>query len=70
MTLVVEVASTPDRDGLVAEIWWDNQMIAEVRKSGDGDLYVDLYPSPSRVPWSFRLDDFMRAMKEAERRLR
>ena len=69
MSLVVEVASSPDRDGLVAEIWWNNQMVAEVRRTPDGSRYIDLYPSPSRIPWSFKLAEWLAALKEAESRL-
>jgi hypothetical protein len=69
MTLVVELASSPDRDELVAEIWWNDQMVAEVRRASDGGRYIDLYPSPSRIPWSFQLKEWLAAMKEADARL-
>jgi hypothetical protein len=69
MTFVVQLASCPDRDRLVAEIWWNDQMIAEMRQSSDDSRYIDLYPSPSRIPWSFKLEEWLSAIKEAERRL-
>lgn len=69
MTFVVEIASSPDRDDLVAEIWWNDQMVAEVRRSPDGHVYIDLYPSPSRVPWSFSLEDWLVAVDEAKKQL-
>ena len=69
MSLVVEVASSPDRDRLVAEIWWNNQMVAELRRAPEGSRYIDLYPSPSRIPWSFKLEEWLAALKEAESRL-
>ena len=69
MSLVVEVASSPDRDGLVAEIWWNNQMVAEVRRAPNGSRYIDLHPSPSRIPWSFKFEEWVAALKEAESRL-
>jgi hypothetical protein len=69
MSFVVEIASSPDRDTLVAEIWWNDQMVAEVRQSPDDSRHIDLYPSPSRIPWSFKLEEWLSAMKEAESRL-
>jgi hypothetical protein len=69
MRFVLQVASSPDRDELVTEIWWNNQMVAEVRRGSDANRYIDLYPSPARTPWSFRLEDWLAAMKEAESKM-
>src|SRR5260221_74409 len=44
MSFVVELASSPDRDELVAEIWWSDQMVAEVRRASDGSRYIDQHP--------------------------
>jgi hypothetical protein len=70
MTFIVEVASGPDRDELVAEIWWDEHMVAEIRQHPDGSHRIDLYPNPSRIPWSFKLLEWTNAINEAERRVR
>ncbi len=64
--LAQRLSSVADRDKLVAEIWWNNQMVAEVRQGADDSRYIDLYPSPSRVPWSFKLEEWLSAVKEAE----
>jgi len=69
MSFVLQVASSPDRDELVTEIWWNDQLVAEVRRGSDGKGYIDLYPSSSRTPWSFKLHEWLAAMKEAESRL-
>ena len=69
MTFTVELASSPDRDHLVAEIWWDDRMVAEVRKSPDGNRYVDLYPAPAHGLWSFRLEEWLEALNVANGRL-
>ena len=63
MSFVLQVASSPDRDELVTEIWWIDQMVAEVRRGSDGNRYIDLYPSRSRTPWSFKLEEWLAAMK-------
>jgi hypothetical protein len=66
MSFVLQVASSPDRDELVTEIWWNDQLVAEARRGSNGDRHIDLYPSPSRTPWSFRLAEWFAVMEEAE----
>ena len=66
MSFILQVASSPDRDALVTEIWWNDLMVAEMRRGSDGHRYIDLYPSPSRTPWSFRLEEWLAVTKEAE----
>ncbi len=66
MSLIVQLASVPDRDELVAEIWWNNQMVAEIRRGSNGNRYIDLYPSPSRIPWSFPVEEWLAAIKKAD----
>ena len=66
LSFSVQVASSPNRDELVTEFWWNDRMVAEVRRGADDNRYIDLYPSPSRIPWSFRLEEWLAVMKEAE----
>lgn len=66
MPFVLQVASVSDRDELVTEIWWNDQLIAEVRRSPSGTRFVDLYPSPSRTPWSFEFADWLEIMKKVD----
>lgn len=68
MSFVVELASSPDRDEFVAEIWWNDHMVAELRQT-DGGRYIDLCPAPSRRPWSFKLEDWLAALETAQSRL-
>lgn len=69
MKLTIEVTSVPDRDNLVAEIWQEDEMVAEIERVPDGRFVVELYPSPNQEPWSFDLGDWMAALSEAQRRL-
>lgn len=66
MSFVVQLASVPDRDEVVAEIWWNNQLVAELRRSSDGSRYIDLYPSPSRIPWTFQVKEWLAAVQKAD----
>lgn len=69
MSFVVEIASVPDRDQVVAEIWQDDEMVAEVQRSVSGGFRLDIYAKESREPWSLDLQDWLSALAEAQRRL-
>jgi len=43
--------------------------VVEVRQSRDGSRYIELYPSPSGIPWSFRVEEWLNAVRAAEARL-
>ncbi|MBI2685529.1 MAG: hypothetical protein HYX27_04370 [Acidobacteria bacterium] len=48
--LEVIVASVPDRDQVVAEIWLEGKQLAEVRRANDGFL-AEIYPQqPAALP--------------------
>ncbi|MBE7373547.1 MULTISPECIES: hypothetical protein [Pseudomonadaceae] len=69
MSLKVEMASVSDRDDLVAEIWQEDEMVAEIQRAPDGRFVLELYPSPNQQPWSLDLECWMAALSEAKRRL-
>jgi hypothetical protein len=69
MIFSVEIASVPDREDLVAEIWLGNEMVAEMQRKPDGCFLLELYPRHHQNPWSFELQDWMEALSEARRRL-
>jgi hypothetical protein len=68
MNFTVEIASVPDRDEVVAEVWWGDTMVAEMRRV-KGQLLIDIYPAESGAMWSFDLQSWLRALAEAQRRL-
>ena len=63
---VVKVASVPDRDEPAAEIWWNDEMVAEIRRGNDGACLLDIYPSPSGKRWSFGLEEWLRQCMRLE----
>ena len=71
MSFVLQVAKLAVRivTNWATEIWWNDQMVAEVRRGSDGNRDIDLYPAPSRTPRPFKLGEWLAAMKEAESRL-
>jgi hypothetical protein len=69
MNFVVEITSTPDRDDLVAEIWFGKAMVAEVQRISEADFRVEIYANESNKPWSFGLQKWIAVLEEARLRL-
>lgn len=71
MKLNIQLASPPDRNRLVAEIFEDNQQIVEVSWEEDKPM-LEIYPKPdpnSRGIWRIELDSFIEALSSARQRL-
>ncbi len=64
----VEVTSVPDRDSLVAEIWLDRELLAELRYEY-GSFKVQIYPAPDGQPWDVDYEAFSGALQRARERL-
>jgi hypothetical protein len=60
----VILSSRVDREGLVAEIWWANEMLAEVVKSKEGPM-VAFYPREGGSPWNLPLESLKEALAKA-----
>ena len=61
----IELSSVPDREKLVAEIWYGEKMIAEVNKES-GRFVVEFYFDGTI---SFMLDEFVEVLENAKRRI-
>jgi hypothetical protein len=59
------IASPPDREKLVAEIWSDDNLLAEINQESD-NLEIEIYASEKLV---FSLDDLMEILERAKERL-
>jgi hypothetical protein len=71
MKITVEIASVPDRDNLVAELWAGNEQWGEVSQETDS-LQLEIYPKTSNgehTAWSFSLSEVLEKLLEAEKRL-
>jgi hypothetical protein len=63
--LEITITSAPDRENLVAEIWLQKKMIAEVNSEG-GTFNLELYHEGQiNVP----LDDFLKVLTNAKNML-
>ena len=61
----IELSSVPDRENLVAEIWYENKMVAEVNK--ETEKFVIEFCLDEKK--SFMLDEFLEVLENAKRRL-
>jgi len=64
----IEITSPPDRDNLVAEIWFGDNHIAEINTECDG-YEIELYKPVKTEYWTFVLDEFLEVLQEAKKRL-
>lgn len=67
-TFTIEIASVPDRDAVVAEIWLADRLLAELRDEA-GQHRLQLYPSPSGGAWDLEPRQFLAALENARLRL-
>lgn len=63
--LNIEISSVPDRNKLVAEIWYGNDLIAEINQESDC-LEIELYPL-QKVTLDYQ--EFLSILETAKNRL-
>jgi len=61
----VLLTSSPDREKLVSEIWFTDNMVAEIYQERD-QFEIILYPNLKRT---FNLDDFLEILKIGKTKL-
>lgn len=69
MEITVQIASIPDRENIVAELWQGGDMIAEVQQAADGGFTVEIYAKERDGPWRMNLDDLLNAFKKSVQHL-
>jgi len=65
----ITLASPPDRDKLVAEIFLGDQQWAEINQEKEV-LEVEFYSRSDGEPWRIALPDAFAALREAEKLLK
>jgi hypothetical protein len=61
----ITLASPPDRERLVADIFVDSTQIAELNREHESGLKLELYARPDGQPWSVDLQAFLTAVHDA-----
>ena len=67
-TFRIDIASVPDRDEPVAELWYGDEQVAELRRES-GEHRLQVFAPRSVTVWDFSFDDFLTALDTARRRL-
>ena len=62
------ISSPPDREKLVAEIFFSDQQWAEINQEGSS-LEVEVYPRPDGQPWKINYGEVLNVLQEARARL-
>jgi hypothetical protein len=57
-TLQAQIASVPDRDNVIYEIWHGRYEVAEISKEPGRDYEIELYSAPDGGAWHFDLIEF------------
>lgn len=66
--LTSTIASVPDRDEVVVELWYGSEQWGEIAQEGD-DLRLEIYPNPAGKPWAFKFHEVLEFLKRARCRL-
>lgn len=64
----IQVASVPDREDLVAEIWFGSEQVAELRREEAG-ARIQLYPPRQERWWDFPYSEFLDVLQRAHEEL-
>ena len=64
----IDVATVPDRDDVVVELWCGDIQFGELSLEGGG-LQIEIYPNPSGQPWRFSFEEVEKALEQAKDRL-
>jgi hypothetical protein len=68
-TLRAQIASAPDRDNVIYEIWHGRYEVAEISKEPGRDYEIELYPAPAGEIWHFDLNEFKAMIDDGIREL-
>lgn len=61
----IEITSVPDRENLVAEIWIDEILVAEINQETE-KLEIEFYLNEKIT---FELDEFLKTLETAKRKI-
>jgi len=64
----ISISSPPDRELLVAEVFFDDVQWAELNQES-GALKLELYPRPDSQPWVFDLEEALQTLQAARIKL-
>ncbi|PWC22442.1 hypothetical protein DDT52_04165 [Brenneria roseae subsp. roseae] len=67
--LTAQIASLPDRDNVVYEIYYGANQVAEISNEPDLGLRIEIFTCPDGGSWSFNFNEFRSLIEQAERNI-
>jgi hypothetical protein len=68
-SLTLQIASLPDKENVVSEIWFGNDQVAEVSSENSKTIQIEIFPAPNFGAWSFDLEAFQTVLADAKSNL-
>lgn len=66
----IVISSPPDRERLVAEIWYNDMFWVEITQEQDkGEVKVQFYAHPKELCWEFPFNEAIEILEKAKNRL-
>ncbi len=65
----IAIASLPDREHLVAEIFYEGVQWAEISHEKDDELIIQIYPHPRENCWEFLCNEALQILEDAKNKL-
>ncbi len=66
--LLILITTPPDREQEVSELWFENELVAELSTDG-GPPTIELYPRRDGKPWRFSFEEFLDGIEKMKARL-
>jgi len=63
------IASPPDREEQVAEVWYKNELWAEISEETIGQFMIQFYNQSKNDYWEFSYKEAIEALEKAKNRL-
>jgi hypothetical protein len=66
--MTITIASVPDREKLVAELWYDQELWGEISQD-TGELILEIYPSTTHHFRQLKCEELITAVQQAKDKL-
>jgi hypothetical protein len=66
--MTITIASVPDRDKLVAELWYGKELWGEISQD-TGELVLEIYPSSIHEFRQLKCEELIKAIQHAKDKL-
>ena len=64
----IKIASLPDRENLVASLWYNNVLWSEISQE-ESEPILEIYPDPTGKPWTFPFEEAFACLQQAKHKL-